>query len=549
MTLGCTRQNAITPETTGPVLRRACSCGGSCASCQERDRDKVVRRAPDAGSTRNGRDFSRVPARSGTRLRIGPADDHFEREADRIADRVVAGGSASPGLAAPRRVQREMEESFEGEETADATVSVAEEDLEDEGEEEEAEDELGEAGDEDEIYDDPTGQPKLADGAPRSGGRVQLPIASTGGAPLDTGVRATMEERIGHDFSRVRVHTGDDAVHAAESIHARAFTVGPDIYFRAGAYQPSSLVGQHLLAHELTHVVQQDAGGPTGIAQRQPERRRPRQRQRQRPPQRRQRRARAERRCTVKKPGGGTRPGKKPCGPSGCDGTCSSPINRFAHNPCCGNETCPGSPAINPSFFIRHLDVNLATQQTTAEWGTAGRTLAVGSFLTSPNPTATPLGSHTIEAKCGACHTNADGEGMAWLAAFADGIRFGFHDSQRVGRGVRSHGCVRVAPCACAKEIHDNTSSGVTSVCVHNGAHCGRSQLSLGRRDPRHRSVCGPLRLVAPPSSSPAPGGTQRQGTPTQAPARQRPPEASIGDGGDAVAIAGRGFGREDEEV
>jgi hypothetical protein len=79
------------------------------------------------------------------------------------------------------------------------------------------------------------------------------------GQPLDTATRAFMEPRFGHDFSHVRVHTGGQAGESAHAVRARAYTVGHDVVFAAGEYMPGSATGRHLLAHELTHVLQQDA--------------------------------------------------------------------------------------------------------------------------------------------------------------------------------------------------------------------------------------------------------------------------------------------------
>jgi hypothetical protein len=79
-----------------------------------------------------------------------------------------------------------------------------------------------------------------------------------GGSPLGTALRSQMEGRFGHDFSRVRIHTDARADESAQAVQARAFTVGNDIVFRAGQFNPQSTDSQHLLAHELTHVVQQE---------------------------------------------------------------------------------------------------------------------------------------------------------------------------------------------------------------------------------------------------------------------------------------------------
>jgi uncharacterized protein DUF4157 len=80
------------------------------------------------------------------------------------------------------------------------------------------------------------------------------------GKPLDRVTREHVESRFGHDFSRVRVHTNSSAGDAAAGIHARAFTVNHDIVFGVGEYAPHTGSGLRLLAHELTHVVQQRAG-------------------------------------------------------------------------------------------------------------------------------------------------------------------------------------------------------------------------------------------------------------------------------------------------
>ncbi|HBL10040.1 MAG TPA: hypothetical protein DD379_01110 [Cyanobacteria bacterium UBA11162] len=88
--------------------------------------------------------------------------------------------------------------------------------------------------------------------------------ARGGGQGLDESVREPMEQAFGADFSGVRVHTDAQSDQLNRSIQAKAFTTGQDIFFKQGEYQPGSRGGQELLAHELTHVVQQ-----TGLVQRQ----------------------------------------------------------------------------------------------------------------------------------------------------------------------------------------------------------------------------------------------------------------------------------------
>ncbi len=82
------------------------------------------------------------------------------------------------------------------------------------------------------------------------------------GNGLTQSLRAPMERDFGHDFSAVRVHTDGESDSLSRALGARAFTVGHDIFFRHGHYNAASEVGQQLLAHELTHVVQQRGGAP-----------------------------------------------------------------------------------------------------------------------------------------------------------------------------------------------------------------------------------------------------------------------------------------------
>ncbi len=80
------------------------------------------------------------------------------------------------------------------------------------------------------------------------------------GQPLDGAVQEKMSGAIGTDFSSVRVHTSGEADQLNQQLGAKAFTTGQDIFFRGGAYNPQSSGGQELIAHELTHVVQQSSG-------------------------------------------------------------------------------------------------------------------------------------------------------------------------------------------------------------------------------------------------------------------------------------------------
>jgi hypothetical protein len=88
-----------------------------------------------------------------------------------------------------------------------------------------------------------------------------------GGQPLEPSTRGFMESRFGQDFSAVRVHTDQQANRLAQGLNAHAFTTGRDIFFALGKYAPSTTDGRKLLAHELTHVVQQHGSGFYGRSQ------------------------------------------------------------------------------------------------------------------------------------------------------------------------------------------------------------------------------------------------------------------------------------------
>jgi hypothetical protein len=99
----------------------------------------------------------------------------------------------------------------------------------------------------------------LAETHPASTGSVREGLHDSG-RPLDPRTRGYMESRFGVDFGNVRVHTDDHAAQSARSINARAYTVGSDVVFSSGKYAPETASGRKLLAHELTHVVQQSPG-------------------------------------------------------------------------------------------------------------------------------------------------------------------------------------------------------------------------------------------------------------------------------------------------
>ncbi len=112
--------------------------------------------------------------------------------------------------------------------------------------------------------------PNSESGSPRNGSgpetsSIQKPTfssqaAGSGGVPLATELRGFFEPRFGADLSNVRIHSGNTAADSAQAIDAKAFTMGSDIFFNAGEFQPETTSGKHLLAHELAHVRQGGSG-------------------------------------------------------------------------------------------------------------------------------------------------------------------------------------------------------------------------------------------------------------------------------------------------
>ena len=181
-------------SSTQDMLQRKCACGnksvasGECTECEKKK----------WGLQR--------------KLAIGASNDPLEREADRVADQVMATKPPLAASGAPVRIQRYTGKA------------------------------IGEF-----------------DAVPASVERV----LSHSGRPLDTGLKQDMQSRFGHDFSDVRVHSNSAAELSARDVNANAYTVGHNIVFGTDMYAPSTRTGRRLLAHELTHVVQQSGAKAT----------------------------------------------------------------------------------------------------------------------------------------------------------------------------------------------------------------------------------------------------------------------------------------------
>lgn len=92
-----------------------------------------------------------------------------------------------------------------------------------------------------------------------------IDLEEEGGIPLDQSTKEFMESRFGHDFSKVRIHTNSSAAQSARTVNALAYTVGQDIFFGEGQYQPENESGRMLIAHELAHTIQQKSFQNSGL--------------------------------------------------------------------------------------------------------------------------------------------------------------------------------------------------------------------------------------------------------------------------------------------
>jgi hypothetical protein len=189
-------------------IQRSCACGGS-GQCHCHEDDERLARASIQ-----------------RRLIIDQPGDEYEQEADRTADAVMRNTSprsvhaAALPLPSIRPYVQRQTASEVGESSSDSGVSV----------------------------------------------ESRLASAETGGTAIGSRVRSSFESRFGRDFSSVRVHNDGSAHALSDELGALAFTHGRHVYFGRGQYDPSSPSGQHLLAHELTHVVQQSPSIQRAVA-------------------------------------------------------------------------------------------------------------------------------------------------------------------------------------------------------------------------------------------------------------------------------------------
>ena len=183
----------------------------------------------------------RLPSTVQAKLKVGAVDDPLEHEADRVAEQVMRMPAPElPPTTTPPQMSRKCEACEDKEEK---------------------------------LLKKPAG---VAEASLSEAPASVHEVLSSPGQPLDTATRAFFEPRFGRDFGYVRLHADGEAAGSADAVGALAYTAGQHIVFGAGAYGPTSCVGRRLLAHELTHAIQQSshysvAASRTAIVQRSPE--------------------------------------------------------------------------------------------------------------------------------------------------------------------------------------------------------------------------------------------------------------------------------------
>lgn len=209
-------------------------------------------------ANRLGHHFSRVGVLSDTpaiqpKLTIGQPGDQYEQEADQMAAQVMSMPEKQD-----EPVQRSGGEELK-EEELQMKPQIQRQEMPEEEEELQMKPQIQrqEIPEEEEEMLQTKAAAALTRSAATAGLEQQLSSTKGSGSPLPDDVRSFMEPRFGADFSGVRVHTNSSASEMNQSIQAKAFTHGQDIYFNSGNFEPESTSGKELLAHELTHVIQQ----------------------------------------------------------------------------------------------------------------------------------------------------------------------------------------------------------------------------------------------------------------------------------------------------
>ncbi|WP_448265574.1 eCIS core domain-containing protein [Nostoc sp. DSM 114159] len=254
------QQKSETPQASG-ILQRAAVRSLADAGVQFEEQEALA-----LSNSAFSKDFSRVPISTTqpqpiqAKLTIREPGDKYEQEADRVASQVVQQINTPSAAQSTQGKSVQRQDAAEEEIQTKPSISVLQRSplLTQIQPEAVPEDEK--------LQAKSILQGRDARGAGEASTDVESAINSARGSgqALDAGLQRSMARAMGADFSGVKVHTDSQADQLNQSIQAKAFTTGQDVFFRQGEYNPGSRGGQELIAHELTHVVQQNGGAVQG---------------------------------------------------------------------------------------------------------------------------------------------------------------------------------------------------------------------------------------------------------------------------------------------
>lgn len=183
-----------------------------------------------------------------TKLKVGKPGDKYEQEADKVANNVMRMPQGGTVQMKPIEEDEKISPKLQMSTLKEGQNNILQAKCKE--------------CEEDKLQMKPSIQLKSQEqGEATSGVSMQIMTSKGNGQAMDKATRSDLGGKMGYNFDNVRIHSDSKAADLSQSLGARAFTVGKDIYFNRGEYNPGNTEGKRLLAHELTHVVQQSGNG------------------------------------------------------------------------------------------------------------------------------------------------------------------------------------------------------------------------------------------------------------------------------------------------
>jgi hypothetical protein len=236
------------------------STSGQGVQRQEAEEEEIQAKSDISNIQREGEEEEEIQAKSDISNIQREGEEEEEIQAKSDISNIQREGEEEEEIQAKSDISNIQREGEEEEIQAKPDIS----NIQREGEEEEIQAKsdisaIQREGEEEEIQAKPQNK-SLGGGAVSTDIETTIQSAKSGGSPLDAGLQRKMGKAMGADFSGVKVHTDSQSDKLNRSLSSRAFATGPNLFFKQGEYNPGSKTGQELIAHELTHVVQQNGG-------------------------------------------------------------------------------------------------------------------------------------------------------------------------------------------------------------------------------------------------------------------------------------------------